>query len=61
MININSETGIRNPKREPFETLVKTRTIIPDAPPVMGIQMGLRIAGNVTIGDAVYISDESAD
>ena len=57
--NINPETGVRNPNREPFETLVKNRTIIPDQTPVMGVQMGIRVTGTISIGDAVYINDES--
>lgn len=57
--NINPETGIRNPDREPLETLIKTRTILPNETPVMGIQMGIRVAGTVSIGDAVYIEDEN--
>lgn len=57
--NINPETGVRNPNHEPFETLVKNRTIIPDQTPVMGVQMGIRVTGTVSIGDAVYINDES--
>lgn len=57
--NINPETGIRNPNKEPFQTLVKTRTLIPGLTPVMGIQMGIRITGKVSIGDAVYIEDEN--
>lgn len=59
--NINPETGLRNPDHQPFETLVKTRTIIPDLPPVIGVQMGIRVPGNVSIGDSVYISDENAN
>lgn len=55
--NINPETGERHPKQEPLQTLIKTRTILPDNnPPVMGVQMGLRIAGKISIGDAVYIN-----
>ena len=50
---------MRNPNREPFETLVKNRTIIPDQTPVMGVQMGIRVTGTISIGDAVYINDES--
>lgn len=57
--NIDPETGIRNPEREPFETLVKTRSIVPNLTPVMGIQMGIRIAGKISVGDSVYINDES--
>lgn len=57
--NINPETGDRNPQREPLETLVKNRTIIPNQSPVMGLHMGIRIAGRVAIGDPVYINDDS--
>lgn len=61
LININAETGKRHPDGEPFKTLVKTRTILPNETPVIGIQMGVRIPGSVSIGDAVYINDESVD
>lgn len=57
--NINPETGLRNPQREPFETLVKNRTIIPDQTPVMGIQMGIRVTGKISVSDDVFINDES--
>lgn len=58
--NINPETGIRHPEREPFKTLTKTRTILRDNDrPVMGIQMGIRVVGQVSIGDSVYINDDS--
>lgn len=61
-VNINPETGLRHPKHEPFQTLSKTRKILPDHDrPVMGIQMGIRVAGQVSIGDAVYINENSND
>lgn len=57
--NINPETGMRHPQREPFETLVKRRTIIPEETPVMGTQLGIRVTGKISIGDTVYINDEN--
>lgn len=57
--NINPETGERHPQRQPLETLVKYRTIIPDQSPVMGAHLGVRVAGQVSIDDDVYIGDES--
>lgn len=34
--------------------------ILPDSDrPVMGIQMGIRVTGQVSIGDAVYINDDN--
>ncbi|XP_037037562.1 mitochondrial amidoxime-reducing component 1-like [Bradysia coprophila] len=58
-ITVNPDTGIGHPQNEPFKTLTKIRTIFKGDPPVMGIQLGLRIPGTVSIGDAVYINDES--
>lgn len=59
--NIVPDTGLRNSEREPLETLIKTRSIIPNLTPVMGVQMGIRIEGIISIGDPVYISDDSED
>lgn len=39
--------------------MVKNRSILPDSPPVMGIHMGTRTTGRVTIGDPIYINYES--
>lgn len=50
---------MRHPQREPFETLIKNRTILPNETPVMGIQMGIRVTGTISIGDAIYIDDAS--
>lgn len=50
---------MRHPQREPFETLIKNRTILPNETPVMGVQMGIRVAGTISIGDRVYIEDEN--
>lgn len=55
--NINPETAQRNPSREPLKTLKETRSIVPNDSPVMGAHLGLRIAGNIRVGDAVYIED----
>lgn len=57
--NINPETGTRNPNKQPFKTLVKNRTIIKGATPVMGTQMGVRVCGKIAIGDDVYVEDKS--
>lgn len=57
---IDPETGIRHPEREPFKTLIKTRTMVPKERPIMGIQMGIRVAGVVSIGDAVYVNDDDS-
>lgn len=55
--NIDPETGLRNPDHQPLKTLTKNRTILPNEPPVMGIQMGIRLGGQMTIGDSVYINE----
>lgn len=60
--NINPETGQRHPQHEPFKTLSKTRSILQgNERPVMGIQMGIRVIGQVSIGDAVYINDDNGN
>lgn len=59
MTCIDPETAERNPKREPLETLIKNRSLIPNNPPVMGLYLAIRVPGTVSIGDAVYINDES--
>lgn len=56
--NINPDSGERSPNREPLQTLVKNRTLIPNESPVMGLHLALRTSGTVSIGDAVYINDE---
>lgn len=56
--NINPETGERHPDREPLETLIKNRTIIPNESPVMGLHAALRQPGKISIGDEVYINDD---
>lgn len=57
--NINPETGERHPAREPLETLIKNRTLVPNDPPVMGIHVAIRQPGKISIGDEVYINDEN--
>lgn len=55
---IHPEKATRNPEREPYKTLIKMRTMVTGERPVMGIQMGIRVAGQVAIGDAVYINGD---
>lgn len=57
--NINPDTAERNPLQEPLETLKKYRTLIPDESPVMGLNLAIRVPGTVSVGDAVYVNDES--
>lgn len=59
LTNINPETGKRHPDGEPLKTLVKTRTILPNETPVIGIQLGVRVTGSVSIGDEVFIDDDT--
>lgn len=58
--NINPDNGERNPNREPLQTLVKNRTLIPNESPVMGLHLAIRVPGTVSIGDGVYV-DESEE
>lgn len=51
--------GERHPKREPLETLIKYRSIVPNESPVMGIHLGIRAAGRISNGDSVYINDDT--
>lgn len=55
------ETGIRHPNREPLNTLIKNRTLAPNQKGVMGIQLGIRATGQISIGDDVYINDDSKE
>lgn len=57
---INPETAERHPNREPLETLIKYRSIIANESPVMGLHLGVRLPGYVSIGDSIYIDDEEA-
>lgn len=56
---INPESGVRHPDREPLKTLLKNRRLIPNEDPVMGLNMALRNPGTISIGDAVYVNDDS--
>lgn len=58
-MNINPETAERNPQHEPLKTLKKNRTLTPNEAPVMGLYLAIRKPGTISIGDAVYVSDES--
>lgn len=58
--NINPETAERHPKHEPLETLKKYRAIAPETKsPAMGIHLGIRVEGKISIDDDVFIEDES--
>jgi uncharacterized protein YcbX len=54
--NIDPETGIRNEDGEPLKTLKEYRKI-PECgdSPILGIHLGTRKEGIVSIGDAVYV------
>lgn len=58
LTNIDPATGQRNPDHQPLKTLKKYRNIVPNESPVMGIHIGLRNGGRVSIGDAIYIEDK---
>lgn len=57
--NINPLTGERHPNQQPLATLNERRTIIPNEAPVLGVHLGIRLAGKVSIGDDVYVEDET--
>lgn len=58
--NVNPETAERHPKHEPLETLKKYRAIAPETKsPAMGIHLGIRVEGKISINDDVFIEDES--
>lgn len=57
--NINPDDGERNVNREPLQTLVKNRTLIPNESPVMGLHLAIRVPGTVSIGDAIYVNDDA--
>lgn len=58
-VNVNPDTGERNPNFEPLKILNNYRKVIPKEGPVMGVQMALRNPGRISIGDDVFIEDES--
>lgn len=57
--NIDPETAQRDPNGETLKTLKEYRLFPETGPlsPVCGIHMGMRFPGNVSLGDAVYVSD----
>lgn len=58
-VNVNPDTGDRHPNFEPLKTLTNYRKVVPNEGPVMGLQMALRNLGQISIGDDVYIEDET--
>jgi len=57
--NIDPLTGERNPNQQPLTFLKKNRSYLPGESPVLGTHIGLRHAGRVRIGDAVYVEDRN--
>lgn len=57
-INVNPDTGERNPQFEPLKTLSGFRKVIPNEDPVMGVLLAIRSLGQISIGDDVFIPDE---
>ncbi|XP_055298984.1 mitochondrial amidoxime-reducing component 1-like [Sitodiplosis mosellana] len=55
---VNPETAERNPQLEPLRTLKKTRPSL-DGMPYMGQNLAIRVPGTISIGDFVYINDDS--
>lgn len=58
-ININPETGLRNGTFEPLKTLKGYRVTIPgEKSPTMGVLLGVREKGLISLGDSVYVEDD---
>lgn len=56
--NIDPVTGQRNPKHQPYTKLKEYRRIAANEQlPVMGVHIGLRDPGRITIGDPIYVED----
>jgi uncharacterized protein YcbX len=55
-VNVDPVTGIRNEEGQPVKTLRQYRNI-PECgnSPILGIHLGTRTEGIVSIGDAVYV------
>lgn len=53
--NINPDNAERDPKQQVLKTLKEYRSIVPNDSPVMGIHIGLRGEGTLSIGDQVFI------
>lgn len=58
-VNVDPNTGERHPNFEPLKTLNDFRKLIPSEGPIMGLLLALRNPGYISIGDDVYIGDES--
>uniref|UniRef100_A0A1L8E041 Putative mitochondrial amidoxime reducing component 2 n=1 Tax=Nyssomyia neivai TaxID=330878 RepID=A0A1L8E041_9DIPT len=56
--NIHPETGLRNPEQQPLKTL-KSYRMVPNAgdSPILGIHLGVRVPGKISLGDAVYVGE----
>lgn len=44
---------------EPLATLIKKRTLQSNEPPVMGINLAIRMPGIISVGDPIYVNDDS--
>lgn len=53
---ISAETGKKNPDMEPLRTLKTYRCIEGEDSPFFGTNLGLDLAGKVTVGDEVYVT-----
>lgn len=57
LTNIDPTTSKRSPSFQPLKTLTSYRKIVPNDSPVLGVHLGVRSMGAVSIGDAVYVED----
>ncbi|XP_059617978.1 mitochondrial amidoxime reducing component 2-like [Phlebotomus argentipes] len=59
LTNINPESALRNPDGQPLKTLKEYR-MVPGAgeSPILGIHLGVRETGKVSIGDTVYVGEK---
>ncbi|XP_059617977.1 mitochondrial amidoxime reducing component 2-like [Phlebotomus argentipes] len=56
LVNINPETGTRNPDFEPLKTLKSYRVTSENVKdPILGIHLGIHTSGTILLGDPVYI------
>lgn len=57
--NIDPETAVRHKNHEPLQTLKEYRIIRENEPPAFGIHLAAVKFGKVSLGDSVYVEDES--
>ncbi|KAF5305930.1 hypothetical protein FQR65_LT07541 [Abscondita terminalis] len=68
LTTVNPENGVRSKFNEPLRTLRKYRLLqdvmnisLDGDTPLMGVNVGLQVEGNIKVGDVVYVVDINID